>query len=139
MGDRRLCGRSPAGCKSRTKVPYDAFLTIFLHKSSRPVWVLWAFLGSCTALLILSWVTVFVPNLTPTANLRPGVPVKNYIDQSQSFALCAVVLAWPILELIKARKLHLALPLLALSIAFLADLSFVVVARTALIEPAPQI
>lgn len=109
------------------------FLLYHFHKSSRTVWILSAFLGSCIALLILSWVTVFMPNLTPTASLQPGVPVKNYIDQSQSFALCAVVLAWPILELIKARKLHLALPLLALSIAFLADLSFVVLARTALI------
>lgn len=109
------------------------FLLYYFHKSSRTVWILWAFLGSCTALLILSWVTVFVPNLTPTASLQPGVPVKNHIDQSQSFALCAVVLAWPILELIKARKIHLALPLLALSIAFLADLSFVVVTRTALV------
>lgn len=109
------------------------FLLYHFHQSSRTIWILWAFLGSCTALLILSWVTVFVPNLTPTASLQPGVPVKNYIDQSQSFALCAVALAWLILELIKARKLRLALPLLALSIAFLADLSFVVLARTALI------
>ncbi|WP_167767825.1 O-antigen ligase family protein [Bradyrhizobium frederickii] len=109
------------------------FLLYHFHKSSRTVWILWAFLGSCVALLALSWATVFVPNLTPTASLQPGVPVKNYIDQSQSFALCAVVLAWPILELFKARKLHLALPLLALSIAFLANLSFVVLARTALV------
>lgn len=109
------------------------FLLYHFYKSSRTVWILWAFLGSCTVLLVLSWVTVVVPNLTPTSSLQPGVPVKNYIDQSQSFALCAVVLAWPILELIKARKIHLALPLLALSIAFLADLSFVVLARTALI------
>ncbi|WP_375159438.1 O-antigen ligase family protein [Bradyrhizobium sp. RDT46] len=109
------------------------FFLYHFHKSSRTVWILSAFLGSCVVLLALSWATIFVPNLTPTASLQPGVPVKNYIDQSQSFALCAVVLAWPILELFKARKLHLALPLLALSIAFLANLSFVVLARTALV------
>lgn len=109
------------------------FLIYYFRMSSRSVWILLAFLGSCTVLLGLSWVTAFVPNLTPTASLQPGVPVKNYIDQSQSFALCAVVLAWPISELIKDRKVHLALPLLVLSIGFLANLSFVVLARTALI------
>lgn len=109
------------------------FFLYHFRRSSRSVWIPVAFLASCTALLALSWVTAFVPNLTSTASLQPGVPVKNYIDQSQSFALCAVVLAWPILELIKDRKVHWALPLLALSVAFLANLSFVVLARTALI------
>lgn len=109
------------------------FLIHYFRKSSRSIWILLAFLGSCTVLLALSWVTAFVPYLTPTASLQPGVPVKNYIDQSQSFALCAVVLAWPISELIKDRKIRLALPLLVLSIGFLANLSFVVLARTALV------
>ncbi|UWU90663.1 O-antigen ligase [Bradyrhizobium sp. CB1015] len=109
------------------------FLLYHFRKSSRTVWILWAFLGSCTALLVLSWVTVLVPTLTPTASLQPGVPVKNYIDQSQSFALCAVVLAWPILELIRSQRVSLAILLLALSIAFLLNLSFVVLARTALV------
>lgn len=109
------------------------FLIYYFRTSSRSIWILVAFLASCTVLLALSWITAFVPNLTPTASLQPGVPVKNYIDQSQSFSLCAVVLAWPIVELIKNRKIHLALPLLVLSIGFLANLSFVVLARTALI------
>nr|WP_228747803.1 O-antigen ligase family protein [Bradyrhizobium sp. BR 10289] len=83
--------------------------------------------------MIFSWITVFVPNLTSTASLQPGVPVKNYIDQSQSFALCAIVLAWPILQSFKSRRIGLGLFLLGLSLAFLANLALVVVARTALI------
>lgn len=124
----RLRGVNPA-----VKFLVMPILLYHFQTTSRSTWILSAFLASCTVLLILSWVTVIVPNLTPTATLQPGVPVKNYIDQSQSFALCAVGLAWPILELIKERKVHLALLLLALSIAFLADLTFVVLARTALI------
>ena len=108
-------------------------LIYHFRTTSRSVWILLAFLTSCSVLLALSWITAFAPNLTPTASFQPGVPVKNYIDQSHSFSLCAVVLAWPIFDLIKERKIHLALPLLVLSIAFLADLSFVVLARTALI------
>ncbi|WP_439403032.1 O-antigen ligase family protein [Bradyrhizobium sp. DASA03068] len=108
-------------------------LIYHFQKSSRAIWILYAFLSSCTVLLMLSWITAVVPSLTSIANLQPGVPVKNYIDQSQSFALCAVVLAWPILELIRSRKINLALLLLALSVAFLVNLSFVALARTALI------
>ncbi|MEY9878694.1 O-antigen ligase family protein [Bradyrhizobium sp. USDA 329] len=108
-------------------------LIYHIQRSSRAIWILSAFLASCTVLLILSSVTAAAPTLTWTASLQPGIPVKNYIDQSQSFALCAVVLAWPILELIRSQRVSLAILLLALSIAFLLNLSFVVLARTALV------
>lgn len=121
------------GVNATLKFLMMPFLIYYFRESSRSFWIPFAFLGSCAVLLTLSWVTAFVPNLTPTASLQPGVPVKNYIDQSQSFALCAVVLAWPIYELIKEGRIRLALPLLALSIVFLANLTFVVLARTALV------
>ncbi|QIP01755.1 O-antigen ligase family protein [Bradyrhizobium symbiodeficiens] len=107
-------------------------MTYYFQRSSRVTLVLWAFLASCTILLTLSWITALVPGLVKSPNL-PGVPIKNYIDQSQSFALCAVVLAWPILELIKSGRIYPAILLLSLSMAFLADLSYVVLARTALV------
>jgi hypothetical protein len=62
-----------------------------------------------------------------------GVFVKNYIDQSQEFALCAVAIAYPIASLLRAKRLGLALALGALSLTFLANMAFVIVSRTALV------
>jgi O-antigen ligase len=59
--------------------------------------------------------------------------VKNYIDQSQEFALCAVALAFPIATLLRAGKTVLALLLGALALGFLANMAFVIVSRTALV------
>jgi O-antigen ligase len=92
-----------------------------------------AFLASCTLLMILSWIVLFFPGLKPAHTLSAGVPVKNYIDQSQEFALCAFALALPALIAWRRRKWKLAASYLALALAFIANLLFVALARTALI------
>ena len=48
---------------------------------------------------------------TPIA--ERGIFVKNYIDQSQEFALCAVALAYPAVTLLRERKIWQALLLIA--------------------------
>jgi O-antigen ligase len=62
-----------------------------------------------------------------------GVPVKNYIDQSQEFALCAVALAYPIVSLLRAKKILPALMLSAIGLSFIVNMAFVIVSRTALV------
>jgi len=37
-----------------------------------------------------------------------GIFVKNYIAQSQVFTLCAVALAYPVVALLRARRIALA-------------------------------
>jgi O-antigen ligase len=110
---------------------------LFYHfeRSQRALWVFIAFLASCVALLAMSWLVAYVPNLTLKAKdvASPGVFVKNYIDQSQEFALCAVVLAFPILNLLRARRVGPALLLFLVAMGFLANMLFVVVSRTALV------
>jgi len=112
---------------------------LFYHfeRSQRGLWVLAAFLVSCTALLAMSWIVLFFPDLTLKARGvgvdSPGIFVKNYIDQSQEFALCAVALAFPIATLLRAKKNVLALLLGALALGFLANMAFVIVSRTALV------
>jgi O-antigen ligase len=67
---------------------------------------------SCVLLLVMSWIVVFDPRLALTAAplkdyycvAAYGVPVKNYIDQSQEFALRAVALAYPIASLLRAKR-----------------------------------
>jgi O-antigen ligase len=110
---------------------------LFYHfeRSQRGLWVLTAFLASCVALLAMSWLVAYFPGLTLKARdvASPGIFVKNYIDQSQEFALCAVALAFPIATLLRARKIVFALLLGALALGFLANMAFVIVSRTALV------
>ncbi|MGA8899583.1 O-antigen ligase family protein [Bradyrhizobium sp.] len=110
---------------------------LFYHfeRSQRGLWVLTAFLASCVALLAMSWLVDFYPHLTLKAKdvASPGIFVKNYIDQSQEFALCAVALAFPIAALLRAGKIALALLFGAIALGFLANMAFVIVSRTALV------
>ena len=110
---------------------------LFYHfeRSQRGLWVFIAFLASCVALLAMSWIVFFFPNLTLKAAYfdSPGIFVKNYIDQSQEFALCAVTLAFPVLSMLRERRFVSALLLLAISMGFLANMVFVIVSRTALV------
>jgi O-antigen ligase len=110
---------------------------LFYHfgRSQRGLWVLVAFLASCIALLAMSFVVAYVPGLTLKAKYydSPGIFVKNYIDQSQEFALCALVLAYPVLSLLRERRFVPAFLLFAISMGFLANMVFVIVSRTALV------
>jgi O-antigen ligase len=110
---------------------------LFYHfaRSQRGLWVFVAFLASCAVVAVMSWVVVFFPDLTLKAKdaASRGIFVKNYIDQSQEFALCAVALAYPITMFVRARKVAPALLLGALSLGFLANMAFVIVSRTALV------
>jgi O-antigen ligase len=102
-------------------------------RSERGLWVFVAFVASCTLLMAMSWIVVFDPQLTIKRQIDYGVPVKNYIDQSQEFALCAVALAYPVVEFFNRRKFALAAVLLALGLGFVVNMMFVVVSRTALV------
>jgi O-antigen ligase len=108
---------------------------LFYHfeRSSRGLQVFAAFLVSCGLLMVMSWIVAFAPNLALKPGAEYGVPVKNYIDQSQEFALCAVVLAYPVITLLRARKIVPAALLIALSLSFVVNMAFVVVSRTALV------
>ncbi len=110
---------------------------LFYHfeRSERGLAVFVAFLASCALMVPMSWIVAFDPGLSlkPAAEASRGIFVKNYIDQSQEFALCAVVLAYPIIMLLRARRIWPALLLGALSLSFVATMAFVIVSRTALV------
>jgi O-antigen ligase len=109
---------------------------LFYHfeRSPRGIWVFAAFLASCTLLMAVSWIVAFDPNFTlkPEAAGR-GIFVKNYIDQSQEFALCAVALAYPIMGLVRSNRLRPAALLAAVALALIANMVFVVASRTTLV------
>ncbi len=125
----RLHAVSPAA-----KLLVLPLLLYHFQRSPRGVWVFIAFLASCTLLMVVSWAVAFDPDLTLKPELESrGIFVKNYIDQSQEFALCAVALAYPIMILLRTGKTRLALLLTAIAFSLLANMMFVVVSRTALV------
>jgi O-antigen ligase len=115
-------------------------LLYHFERSPRGVWVFVAFLASCTLLMLGSWLVAYAPNLSLKLYLSrgpyapaTGIVVKNYIDQSQDFALCAMALASPILIFLRTNKVWLAALCAAIALGFLANMMFVVVSRTALV------
>jgi O-antigen ligase len=108
-------------------------LLYHFERSARGLQVLMAFLVSCVLLMVMSWIVAFDPNLALKSGAEYGVPVKNYIDQSQEFALCAVVLAYPVIMLLREKRTGLAALLIAGAISFVANMMFVTVSRTALV------
>lgn len=111
---------------------------LFYHfeRSSRGIWVFVAFLVSCALLMAVSWLVAIDPSLSLKAPGEPGgrgIFVKNYIDQSQEFALCAVALAYPIIRLLRTNRIWQALVLGAISLGFVVNMAFVIVSRTAMV------
>jgi O-antigen ligase len=109
---------------------------LFYHfeRSARGLRVFVAFLVSCTLLMAMSWIVAFYPGLSlKTIDPQRGIFVKNYIDQSQEFALCAVALAYPVITLLRARRIWLALLLGAIALSLVVNMAFVIVSRTAMV------
>jgi len=128
----------PWGTRLYSVGPVAKFLVVPLliyhfQRSTRGPWVLLAFLISCTCLMIYSWVVAIDPRLALKPDAGYGVPLKNYIDQSQEFALCAVGILYVIVEASRARQAMKALVLSAIALAFFANMAFVVISRTALV------
>jgi O-antigen ligase len=108
-------------------------LLYHFERSARGVPVFIAFLVSCGLLMAMSWIVAFDPKLALKPGAEYGVPVKNYIDQSQEFALCAVVLAYPVITLLREKRTWQAALLIAISLSFVVNMMFVNVSRTALV------
>ena len=109
-------------------------LLYHFERSPRGHWMFVAFLVSCALLAVMSWLVAFYPDLTlKPDHLERGIFVKNYIDQSQEFTLCAVALAYPVVMLLRQKRYWLAGLLIALALSFFVNMAFVVVSRTALV------
>ena len=134
-----LWSDAPWGARSYALSPVTKLLVLPLllyhfERSTRGMWVFVAFLVSCVLLMIMSWLVLMHPGLTlKHGDVERGIFVKNYIDQSQEFALCAVVLAYPVITLLRDRKVWQASLLIVIAASFIANMAFVIVSRTALV------
>lgn len=110
------------------------------ERSPRGVWVLIAFLVSCLLLMVASWLVALDPDLSLKLyfsrgpyKVASGIAVKNYIDQSQEFVLCAVALAYPVMTSLRTNRIWLAALFAAIAASLLINMMFVVISRTALV------
>lgn len=109
-------------------------LIYYFSQSDRGRYVFYAFVASCIILMLYSWVALYWPGLSiHYKSDQPGVPVKNYIDQSQGLAFCAFALAAVAVEGLRRQQRTVAISAAIIAIALLANLAFVNVSRTALV------
>ncbi|MDI1266344.1 MAG: O-antigen ligase family protein [bacterium] len=109
-------------------------LIYHFERSSRGMWVLIAFLVSCVLMMAMSWLVMLYPELTlKRGDAERGIFVKNYINQSQEFALCVIALAYPIVQFLRSGNVRQALLLVVVALSLMANMTFVIVSRTALV------
>ena len=125
----RVYALSPA-----TKLLALPLLLYHFQRSPRGMWVFIAFLVSCVLMMAMSWLVMLYPGLSlKHDDVERGIFVKNYIDQSQEFAVCAVALAFPVFMLLRAGKRRQPLLLALIALGFVVNMLFVIVSRTALV------
>src|SRR5262249_26899353 len=118
---------------------YNRLLTIPLllaqfRRSGRGPLVMYGYLGSAVCLLIASWAFALIPALSTYGKFY-GVPVKDYIYQTDEFLICGfALLGIGLATAMDADRMRrdnwIAL---ALGVLFLANLAFVFTSRTGLL------
>jgi O-antigen ligase len=119
---------------------FDSFLKLLVipllifhfRRSEAGAWVLKGFLLSCGILLVYSWVVSLYPDLPGGRRASVGVPVKDYISQSAMFTLCIAIAIELALQAWRNSRPDLTIVLVLLALAFLANIFFIAVSRTAL-------
>lgn len=122
------------GFASFAKLLAIPVLFVQFRDSPRASRVFISFLVSCSLLLLLSW-TMVVTGMKPITrgSTSYGVPVRDYIVQSQEFILCAVGLVYVVYLRIREQAWISAMALSLLAILFLINLIFVAPSRTGLV------
>jgi O-antigen ligase len=109
-------------------------LFVQFRTSPRAQWVFVAFLVSCSLVLLASWIMVLTGMKPFTKGATSyGVPVRDYIVQTQEFILCAVGLIYVVYLRLRERKFGIALALTGLVALFLVNVMFVAPSRTGLV------
>lgn len=104
------------------------------ERSGKGLAVFLAFLGSCTVLLTLSWLSWFEPRIIPAHDKILGVPVKNWITQGVEFVLCIFGSAVLAIVMWRRQRRYAAAGLVLLGAAFFLNMALVASSRTALVS-----
>ncbi|MGV7213373.1 O-antigen ligase family protein [Bradyrhizobium sp. UFLA05-112] len=117
-------------------------LPLFLHfrQTRRVMPVFVAYTVSNLILLALSFLVFISPEISNIVGAKePGIPLKNYIDQSQAFALLGVIFLGLAAESIRVRHWDRAIIFAAVSASFFVNLAYVNIARTAFVYVPPML
>ena len=122
------------GFASFAKMLVIPVLFVQFRTSPRAHWLLLTFVVSCSLVLLASW-TMVVTGMKPIhgASTSYGVPVRDYIVQSQEFILCAVGLIYVAYLRIREQSWIQAMALSLLVVLFLINVMFVAPSRTGLV------
>jgi O-antigen ligase len=102
------------------------------RRSGHGMRVLCGFFISVLVILLFSWLLALIPGF-PWQWRQFGVPVKDYIFQSEEFMIVAFALFGLAFDFRGARQWRLVAWSVALAILFLANIIFVTTGRTALV------
>jgi O-antigen ligase len=122
-----------AGLSGFHKLLVVPLLLAQFRRGGNANWVIAGFLASCLVLLVVSWALYLPSGLAWSGKNQPGVPVKNYIFQSEIFSICAFGLIGQAIELWRTRKRQLAIVLLFAAAIFAANIGYVATSRTTLV------
>jgi O-antigen ligase len=133
-----LWSTAPWGARLHAVGPLAKLLAIPLliyhfQRSSRGLWIFAAFFVSSALLMVLSWIVAIEPQFALKPDAYYGVPVKNYIDQSQEFALCTVGVLYVVAQSLRQQQWLMAGVLTTVAAGFFANMAFIVVSRTAIV------
>ncbi len=122
------------GFGSFAKLAAIPLLFVQFRNSPRAHYVMIAFLVSCSLVLLVSWIMVFTGMKPITKGATSyGVPVRDYIVQSQEFILCAVGLLYVAYLRMREQRFGMALALVTLAALFLVNVTLVAPSRTGLV------
>jgi O-antigen ligase len=122
-----------AGLSGFHKLLLVPLLLAQFRRGGNANWVILGFLASCLVLLVASWALFLPTGLAWSGKTQSGVPVKNYILQSEIFSICAFGLIGQSVELWRTRRRPLALVLFLAAAIFLANIGYVATSRTTLV------
>jgi O-antigen ligase len=120
------------GLESFLRLTMIPLLFVQFRRSDQGLWVGAAFLASATVLLACSFVMINMPDAL-TLGRGYGVPVKDDIAQSGIFTLCAFALFRIAVDRWIAGQRGIAAGCVALGLLFIANMTYVVTSRTALV------
>jgi O-antigen ligase len=111
------------------------FIPLFLqrfYRSDAGRQVLIGFLGSCVALLVVSWSRWLVLS-RPGTEFSIGIPVKDYIAQGAMFTICSLVIVRLAYDKWNDGHRRVALALIALAVLFFLNVLYIATSRTYLV------
>lgn len=108
-------------------------LLAHFRRSERAHQLLIGFIASCTVLMIVSWIQIFMPTIRLPNKRYPGIPVKDYISQAAMFGGCIMFLCYRSAQSWVEKNYRMFAASTGLASAFLANLVLLAPSRTAFV------